>query len=167
MSAAAEAYVQEGPNVPASAGDPSYALVTGQPVARALPGLLATAAERGLARGARDLLNLGVDPDEPVHTLHGELPAFATALHVAAEEGKIGVVNLLLAAGAHLDARADGTGQTPLHRAVAAKQVEMVQRLLDAGADVTIRDEQFGATPAAWAKHLGVDEITGLFASRP
>lgn len=102
-----------------------------------------------------------------MHTLHGELPALATALHVAAEEGRIGVVNLLLAAGAHLDARAGGTGQTPLHRVVAAKRLEMVRRLLDAGADVTTRDEQLGATPAGWSKHLGADEIAALFGSRP
>mmetsp|Transcript_20924 Transcript_20924/g.52559 ORF Transcript_20924/g.52559 Transcript_20924/m.52559 type:complete len:705 (-) Transcript_20924:302-2416(-) len=67
-----------------------------------------------------------------------------TALHVAAEHGKVECVRLLLGREARTDAR-DRYGHTPLHFA-AQGFPDCVRLLLDKQADVRARDN-FGATP--------------------
>mmetsp|Transcript_40033 Transcript_40033/g.129604 ORF Transcript_40033/g.129604 Transcript_40033/m.129604 type:complete len:254 (-) Transcript_40033:140-901(-) len=57
-----------------------------------------------------------------------------TPLHVAAERGHPALVELLIKAGADLNA-ADGAGATPLHLAARAGQAKVVLSLLRAGAD--------------------------------
>ncbi|KAH0563271.1 hypothetical protein GP486_002156 [Trichoglossum hirsutum] len=56
------------------------------------------------------------------------------ALHLAAGRGRLGVVRLLLTAGAHPDFR-DKRGDMPLHAAAAGDHEEIVRWLLDNGAD--------------------------------
>lgn len=69
-----------------------------------------------------------------------------TALHFAADRGRLEVLALLLARGADVNAR-DSDGQTPLHYAAVCRQKEAYAALLEAGADPTIADND-GQTPA-------------------
>lgn len=65
-----------------------------------------------------------------------------TALALACEEGRCGVVKLLLDAGADIELR-DVWG--PLHVAAMNGRVDVTKQLIDAGADVNVRG--FGALP--------------------
>jgi ankyrin repeat protein len=88
-------------------------------------------------------------------------PALATArtslgntlLHEACWHKRLEAVEVLLAAGADVNARGDH-GRTPLHCAVndapAAEALPIVQLLLDRGA-VNGLDDDVGFTPAEWA----------------
>lgn len=80
-----------------------------------------------------------------------------TALLLAAECGKIDVVDELVSAGAILDAR-DSFGRTALYAAAVAGHVDIVAMLLSAGADANAADDD-GRTPF-WAslalRHLDV-----------
>lgn len=62
----------------------------------------------------------------------------ATALHIASQNGRVDIVNLLLGWKANVNAKAEG-GFTPLHRAVHKHQVDVVRLLLQHGADPTIQ----------------------------
>ena len=86
-----------------------------------------------------------------------------TALHAAAGDNCVAVVQLLLEHGADPNARtkpgmktyalwrdARVRGETPLHRAAAWGSPEVIQLLLDAGADPTLRDANQD-TPLSWA----------------
>jgi ankyrin repeat protein/catechol 2,3-dioxygenase-like lactoylglutathione lyase family enzyme len=59
-----------------------------------------------------------------------------TGLHVAAVEGHLNVVRLLLEQGADPNAREAGDNTYPLHWAAAHGHVEIVRAVLDAGGDV-------------------------------
>ena len=72
----------------------------------------------------------------------GHVASDVAVLHVAAQAGHVGVVRLLLAAGAAIDAtmRAGQLASvTPLHLAVEAGHSEVVDLLIDAGSDVNGR----------------------------
>jgi ankyrin repeat protein len=89
--------------------------------------LLWWAALGGAGTTAKLLLDRGADAD-------------GGALHAAAEGAWLGLVRMLLDAGADVNRRDPDTGRTPLHVAVAAgperDAPEIVRVLLDAGADV-------------------------------
>jgi uncharacterized protein len=59
----------------------------------------------------------------------------AGALHLAASFGDVDIVNLLLDAGADMEAR-DLVGQTPLLLGASASNLKVVEFLLDRGPDV-------------------------------
>jgi ankyrin repeat protein len=110
-----------------------------------------------------ELLDRGVDPNEPIWTE-------ATALHSAANGAHLDTMRLLLARGASANAR-DRDGKTPLMEVVTADlgDVELWMRydeaaterlseaariLLDAGADVRARDrEGYTALDRICARH--------------
>jgi hypothetical protein len=79
-----------------------------------------------------------------------------TALHLAAAGYRVEIVQLLLAAGADVNATANHRRSSPLHYAVdgfitgpawdPAEQVRTIRCLLDAGADLHAQDKN-GATP--------------------
>jgi len=103
--------------------------------------MLINAVWKGDADRVREALRLGADPD------HGN------ALIIAVRNGHREVVDVLVRAGATLDAR-DDRGATALHWASAKGDVELVRRLVEAGADVNAKDSM-GYTPAQVAAAMG------------
>lgn len=59
-------------------------------------------------------------------------------LHVAAEHGNVGVIQLLLKRGASVNARRGPKWETPLHWAARATRKEAVEVLLEGGADTQL-----------------------------
>lgn len=83
----------------------------------------------------------------------------APPLHRAAWRGHVGVVSLLLQAGAVVDARRSGS--TALQEAAFRGHAGVVRILLDAGADVNADDGGFGS-PAQTAANLGHHDVTNI-----
>ena len=101
-------------------------------------GRLVAAARAGNAERVRELLAEGIPPDAE-ESKNGH-----RALHQAAASGKIEVVEVLLDAGAEVDAL-DGAGMTALMRAAVPAAVPVGKRLLAGGAEVNARSAS-GAT---------------------
>lgn len=83
-----------------------------------------------------------------------------TPLHTAAQEGRVGVVELLLGAGANVNA----TNQwkvTPIYLAAALGHKEVCSLLLKAGANVRIADHK-GQTPVQAARRNGHKDVIDL-----
>lgn len=72
-------------------------------------------------------------------------------------EGNSDLVNMLLEAGAQLDAQGE-CGWTPLHMACQWRHVGLVELLIESGASPDIRDGE-GRTPLEYAKEK-VDDMT-------
>lgn len=120
------------------------------------------------------LLAAGATVDAPTAEAPPELWAMAapkdaapawgqTALMVAAREGAVEAVRLLLRHGARLDAR-DSAGNTPLHIAARPwwrENASLVALLLDAGAARNARDN-LGRTPAELAAAAGFADSAAL-----
>jgi ankyrin repeat protein len=139
------------------------------------------AAAHGEAKVAARLIEMGADVNR-TNPAHGE-----TALMLAAREGSLDVMRLLLDAGAVVDARLDPpSGETALHLASLEGRADAVALLLERGADAN--DLACGTTPlikAAAAHRLdamrclldagadprlrnsdGTDALTLVFAAR-
>lgn len=85
----------------------------------------------------------------------------ATALHNAAIEGHVGIVSMLLHAGAIINAR-DKDGDTALHLAVFhPPKLDVVRLLIEAGADVNAEAND-KSTPWAMAATAGHEHIQRL-----
>ena len=92
----------------------------------------------------------GINVDQPAANQ-------ATALYLAAENGRLEIVEDLIKAGADVDIAAED-GFTPLHVAASMDRLEIVEALIEAGADVNKTTED-GFTPlhvAASMGHLGI-----------
>lgn len=88
-----------------------------------------------------------------------------TPLHMAARLGHCAVVEVLLAHGADVNARAhNGLANTPLLWAVMGRQTEMVTLLLARGADVNAANTA-GSTPLHKAAIEGNDSLVRLLLS--
>src|SRR5215469_4673624 len=96
------------------------------------------AAKAGDIRTVKTMLDAGVDVDIPDDR---KVPRNRTALMHAAASGHLKVVELLLSAGAKLEAKDKGVGydwpggNTPLILAIKGKHLHASNRLLDAGAN--------------------------------
>ena len=100
--------------------------------------------------GFRDLaVHLIAEHPEHVNAHGGVLE---TPMHVAAREGHVDILSLLLEHGAELEGRSGGPGYnvTPLHVASGDGRLEAVRCLLDHGADINARDSD-SWTPLRWA----------------
>lgn len=84
-----------------------------------------------------------------------------TALHLAAGDGRLQVVKLLLRAGAEVDIACLGGGETALCVAVQVGQFATVRRLLEAGAEPNITDS-VGNTPLHMACFNGRTDIVNF-----
>jgi len=74
-----------------------------------------------------------------------------TALAIAAGEGHVDAVRVLIKRGANIEG--SGGYHTPLFQAVDGDQVEVVEALIDSGADVNAGED--GLTPLRSAKSFG------------
>ncbi|MES1260156.1 MAG: ankyrin repeat domain-containing protein, partial [Acidobacteriota bacterium] len=105
------------------------------------------------------LLTRHADPNAPLT----DSPFPATPLEYAVEYGSVRTASLLLAAGAHPDAKRPG-GRTALHLAVAGRRLDMLQFLIERGFDLNARDAD-GTSPlddAVW--HGSLDTAAILLA---
>ena len=87
-----------------------------------------------------------------------------TPLHFAAADDSVGVVELLLAAGADIEA-ADDKGETPLYKAVrntTEGAVPITRLLLERGADPQAPLIN-GSSPLSFVKRYGEPEMRELF----
>ena len=74
-----------------------------------------------------------------------------TLLHVAAHNGQLAAVELLLARGLDANVREKGDNTYPMHWAAAAGHLPVVQRLADAGGDVVGRGDDHELEVIGWA----------------
>ena len=109
---------------------------------------LLDATRRGDAAAVRTLLEEGADPN----VAQGD---GLSALHLAAQEGNLEVVELLLGAGAKVEAKTQIGEYTPLHVASEGAHAAVVRALLEAGADPGAVTTTTGATPLHLAAENG------------
>ena len=81
-----------------------------------------------------------------------------TALHQAASNGNVSLVNLLLSHGAHTDS-VNSTGESPLHFAARFGQVSVLKILIEQGARIDQRTKHTLATPLLIAAESGHELI--------
>ena len=81
-------------------------------------------------------------------------------LHLAATDGNVELINLLVRAGGECNA-INQNGETPLHFAAASGSVASVMCLVRKGSVLEIEDED-GRTPAEWALESGHQNVVLL-----
>lgn len=84
-------------------------------------------------------------------------------LHLAANHGDSRDVELLLKAGAAVNAQGD-LGLTPLHYAASKGRLDIVKALVRSGADRNIKNE-FGERPVDWARNAKQSEVVAYLES--
>jgi ankyrin repeat protein len=109
----------------------------------------------GLVEATSTLLEQGHEFDCP--DTHGQTP-----LWWASGNGHVGVVELLLGKGAHLESTDYKSEQSPLSRAARKGHEGVVKLLLDKSADTNTKDKD-GKTPLMWAAINGHEGIMNLF----
>jgi hypothetical protein len=109
------------------------------------------AAKTGNLKEIQEMIKKGADPTNT--TSYGN-----TALHIAANEGKLEIVQYLLTCGKEVDPRAKtNRGETPLHYAAQWGQTEICKYLIESAnceKDLFLED-QVGYTPLDYAKYRG------------
>lgn len=118
--------------------------------ARTPPSGLVFAAQRGDVEDVKRRLAAGEDPNafDPA--------SMRTALHWAAKNNNVEVIDALVAGGA--DVRVvEKMGRPPISLAAESGSVAAIERLLKAKADPNARDE-YGGSPVLWASGLGTPE---------
>ena len=118
---------------------------------------VADAAARGDLEAVRRLLRDGADVNAP----QGD---GMTPLHWAAERDDAELADILLYAGARVDAGTRIGHYTPLHLAARRAGATVVELLLDAGGDPNASTTNSGATPLHLAAATGDPEVVGVLA---
>ena len=103
----------------------------------------------GTVKDVEALLNNGLSPDTLIDGF--------TALHLAAGDGRLPIIKLLLRAGASVDMPCTAGG-TPLYIAIQMGQFTAARRLYEAGANPALTDNQ-GTTLLHLACNLGRTDI--------
>lgn len=104
------------------------------------------------AARAGDVARLGALLDEyPEKRDARSEPYEWTLLHVAAHNGHLGVVDLLLTRGVDVNSREEGDNTTAMHWAAAAGRADIVSRLADAGGDVIGHGDDHELEVIGWA----------------
>ncbi len=111
-----------------------------------LDGQLVEAVKSGNVAATSSLLDEHPDGIRAKLGEYGKSP-----LHVAAEAGRVEIVDLLLARGADPNAREDGDNTYPMHWAAAGGRLDIVRRLADAGGDVVGRGDDHALEIIGWA----------------
>ena len=119
---------------------------------------VADAAQRGDLDAVRRLLRDGADVNAP----QGD---GMTALHWAAERGDAPLCEVLLYAGARVDAGTRIGHYTPLHLAARTASAAVVGMLLEAGSDPGAATTNSGATPLHLAAASGDPRVIGVLAA--
>ena len=114
------------------------------------PTLLMEATQQGDVEAVRSLLEDGADPN----AAQGD---GLTALHLAAQAGKLDIAKLLIGAGAEVSATTRIGGYMPIHLASGAAHASVVGTLIEAGADPGAVTTASGATPL----HLAAKAFNG------
>ena len=124
---------------------------------------LGTTGGRQLPRAAEMNASLGQFHDLVArggYDLNQTLRNGATALHIAARNGRGDLVDILVRRGADLDARMDDGG-TPLMEALLGRRFDMAEKLLVAGANPSLTRED-GEFPLRYAAEQGPADIVEL-----
>ena len=110
-----------------------------------------------LAAGATDLVQAAAAGDV-TGLLTPETPQRerVAALRIAAEHGRLDVIDQLLNAATPVDG-VDADGSTALHEAAYQGRADSVSHLLARGADPGRRDTRFDGTPMGWCRHQRED----------
>ena len=124
-------------------------------VAPAEDGPIIDATKRGDIEEVQTLIQQGADVNES----YGD---GMTALHWAAERGDLMVAEVLIAAGASVEAGTRIGHYTPLHMAAKAARPEVVAALVEAGATVNAATTNSGATPLHLAAIAGSADVIRL-----
>ena len=111
---------------------------------------LLDATKRGDIAAVKLLLNEGADPN----VAQGD---GLSALHLAAQEGNLEIAEILLDAGANIEAETRIGAYTPLHLASGGAHTPVVRALLDEGANIGAVSSTTGAT----ALHLAAKALNG------
>ena len=127
------------------------------------------AAGRGDTAQVERLIEKGVDVNTTMTVEHaGQTIEGVTALHVAAEQGHVDIVKLLIENGADLDAgvtSGQAPGATALHMAAEQNRIEAARILIENGADLNAAITAgpiAGATPLDFARHQGHGQMIEL-----
>ena len=118
---------------------------------------LADAAMKGDKDAIKTLLKQGAD----VGVAQGD---GMTALHWAAERGDADMAQLLIVAGANVQAVTRIGLYTPLHLAAKSGSTDVVKAIINAGADVNAKADPSGATPLHLAALAGSAPVINLLA---
>lgn len=116
----------------------------------ARPDTLFDAVNAGDAARVMRMVRAGADVNE--------LGLSGTPLHLAAAKGYLGIVGILVDAGADLEAKGDPLNGTPLHIAALNSQALVARFLIGRGARVDSRDDQ-GRTPLMIVAGFGSAEF--------
>lgn len=81
----------------------------------------------------------------PKHNVNALDSCHRSVLHLAAINGNLRIIKLLLAAGANVNIQ-DSDGRTPMIKAVECGHTDVLQVLLETGADVDLADKEKGNT---------------------
>jgi ankyrin repeat protein len=96
------------------------------------------------------LLKAGADPNDKINFINSD----ETPLMHAARAGNVDAVNMLLLAGAQVNARESWNGQSALQWAAAEGRGAVVEALIEGGADIRQRSNA-GTTPLLFAVRKG------------
>jgi ankyrin repeat protein len=121
------------------------------------PSPLADAAMKGDKEAVKNLLKQGAD----IGVAQGD---GMTALHWAAERGDAELAQLLIVAGANVQAVTRIGLYTPLHLAAKAGSADVAKLIINAGADVNAKADPSGATPIHLAALAGSAPVINLLA---
>jgi len=107
------------------------------------------------------LLGAGVSPELPMGRGDDGMSWGAKPLHVAIARGALAAIDVLLAAGAKVNA-IDGDCETPLHWAVRHANADAVRLLLLREAHPSLEGGNAGFTPLDYAVHQNLNEIADI-----
>ena len=124
------------------------------------PRLLQLAAEFGLCKLAKNLIEKGAQVNHP-----GDLHRIGTPLHLAIENGKFETVKLLIEKGAEIGAACGYDKITPLHVASQNREIEIAKLLIEKGALLEARTIDH-ETPLHIACKSGKLEIVKLLTEK-
>jgi ankyrin repeat protein len=137
-------------------GFPSWRSLKAHVDSLTIDGQLFDAARTGDAEKLRSILD--AHPDK-LHVRNQ--PYEHTLLHVAAHNGRIEAVDLLLERGIDPNTRERGDNTYPMHWAAAAGHIEVVRKLADAGGDVIGEGDDHALQTIGWATGWeGCDDAT-------